>query len=137
MFCCVTKLRITHVMWHVIVHNYSFFPWAKYSVFTIGFTQIIKPTFRGESIPKIEVVLNSCLMQPLFRYGLHRLHSYLGPLYTRSQGWNNLGPTLSIFGLLFGPELLIDAGTLAPRVANWLPKFYSILFFCLEANTRP
>jgi hypothetical protein len=28
----------------------------------------------------------------------------LGPLCTRSYGWKNLGPTLSIFGLLFGPS---------------------------------
>jgi hypothetical protein len=27
----------------------------------------------------------------------------LGPLYTRNKGWKNLGTTLSIFGLLFGP----------------------------------
>jgi hypothetical protein len=47
---------------------------------------------------------------------------YLGLLYTRCQGWENLGPTLSIFGLLFGPKLLINAvrilinaGTLAPK----------------------
>jgi hypothetical protein len=35
-----------------------------------------------------------------------------GPLYTRSQGQKNLGPTLSIFGLLFGPKLLISVRTL-------------------------
>jgi hypothetical protein len=35
-----------------------------------------------------------------------------GRFATRSQGWKNLGPTLSIFGLLFGPQLLINARTL-------------------------
>ncbi len=48
-----------------------------------------------------------------------------------------LGPFLSILGLLFGPQLLINArtltrilinaGTSAPRVANWVPKFLGIL----------
>jgi len=51
-------------------------------------------------------------------------------------------PTLSFVGLLFGPKLVINArtltfriltnaGTLAPRVANWLPKFNGILFLAL------
>jgi hypothetical protein len=52
--------------------------------------------------------------------------SVLGPLYTRSQG-----SPLSIFGLQIGPKLLINAGTLAPRVANWPPKFDGILFSAL------
>jgi len=30
-----------------------------------------------------------------------------------------LGPTLSIFGFLSGPKLLINATTLTTRVANW------------------
>ncbi len=30
-----------------------------------------------------------------------------------------MGPTLSIFGFLSGPKLLINATTLATRVANW------------------
>jgi hypothetical protein len=34
-------------------------------------------------------------------------------------------------------RILINAGTLAPSVVNWLPKFDSILFFSLGANTRP
>jgi len=53
----------------------------------------------------------------------------LGPLYIGSQGSQYLGRTLNIFGSLFGPKLLIKAetltslmlinpGTLAPRVAN-------------------
>jgi hypothetical protein len=33
--------------------------------------------------------------------------------------------------------ILLNAGTLAPRVANWLPKIDIILFFGLEANKRP
>jgi hypothetical protein len=36
--------------------------------------------------------------------------------------------------------ILINAGTLAPRVANWLPKFDGISFsfyFALRTNTRP
>jgi hypothetical protein len=49
--------------------------------------------------------------------------SVLGPLYTRSQG-----PTLSIFGLQIGPKLLINAGTLAPRVLNWPPKLMVSFF---------
>jgi hypothetical protein len=36
-----------------------------------------------------------------------------------NQGWKNLGPTSSIFGFLSGPKLLINATTLATRVANW------------------
>jgi hypothetical protein len=35
-----------------------------------------------------------------------------GWLYTKSQGRQNWGPTLSIFGLLFDPKLLINARTL-------------------------
>jgi hypothetical protein len=49
--------------------------------------------------------------------------------YTRSQGWKNLRPTLSTFGLLFGPTLLINAGTLALRVADWLHKFPDGILF--------
>jgi hypothetical protein len=42
--------------------------------------------------------------------------TYFEPmLYTRSQGWKNLGPTLSIFGFLFGPKLLLNARTLMWR----------------------
>jgi hypothetical protein len=33
---------------------------------------------------------------------------------------------MSIFGLMFGPKLLINAETLASWVANWLPKFHGI-----------
>jgi hypothetical protein len=55
----------------------------------------------------------------------------LGPLYTRSQGQKILGPTLSIFALQIGPKIVINAGTLAPRVANWPPIFYGILFSAL------
>jgi hypothetical protein len=39
----------------------------------------------------------------------------LGPLYIKSQGKKNLGPTLSIFGLQIGPKLLINARTLMSR----------------------
>jgi hypothetical protein len=39
-----------------------------------------------------------------------------------------LGPTLSVCGLQIGPKLLINAGTLAPTVANWRPKFVGIIF---------
>ncbi len=35
------------------------------------------------------------------------------------------------------PLVLINAGTLVPRVANWLPKFNSILFSSLGANISP
>jgi hypothetical protein len=35
-------------------------------------------------------------------------------------------------------RILINAGTLAPRVPNWLPKFHDdILFQAFGANTRP
>jgi hypothetical protein len=44
------------------------------------------------------------------------------------------GPTLSIFGLLFGPKLLINARTLTSRVANWLPKLDGILFSALGSR---
>jgi hypothetical protein len=64
----------------------------------------------------------------------NRFISHLSPLYTRRQGQKILGPTLSIFGLQIGTKLLINAGTLAPRVANWPPKFLGILFFSLGAN---
>jgi hypothetical protein len=49
----------------------------------------------------------------------------------------NLRPTLSIFGLQIGPKSLINAETLAPRVANWPPKFDHILFSALGPITRP
>jgi hypothetical protein len=39
-----------------------------------------------------------------------------------------LGPTLSIFGLLFGPKLLLNDRTFFTRLANWLPTFDGILF---------
>jgi hypothetical protein len=52
-------------------------------------------------------------------------------MYTRRQGQNNLGPTLSIFGLRIGPKLVIDARTLTPEIANWPPKFDGILFSAL------
>ncbi len=62
----------------------------------------------------------------------NNLKLVLGPLYTRSQGGNkNLRPALSIFGLQIGPKLLINARTLAPRVANWPPKFDGVLFSAL------
>jgi hypothetical protein len=51
------------------------------------------------------------------------------------KGQKNLGPTLSIFGLLFGPKLLINARTLVPRVANWPPKFDG-LFSSLGAKFK-
>jgi hypothetical protein len=38
-----------------------------------------------------------------------------GPLYNSSKGPKKLGPTLNIFGLLFGPKLLINARTLARK----------------------
>jgi len=38
---------------------------------------------------------------------------------------------LSIFGLQINPKLLIDARTLAPRVASWPPKFDGVLFSAL------
>jgi hypothetical protein len=60
--------------------------------------------------------------------------SHLGPLYTRSQGQKIFSRTLSIVGLQIGPKLLINAGKLAPTVANWPPKFIGILFFSLGAN---
>ncbi len=57
---------------------------------------------------------------------------------------------MSIFGLLFGPKLLISARNLMsryyqmmqhwpqlPRVANWPPKFDGILFPSLGTYTRP
>jgi len=61
---------------------------------------------------------------------------------TRSQNRKNLGLTLSICGLLLGPKLLINAitfdvgilinaETLAPRFANWFPKFDGIPFSAL------
>jgi hypothetical protein len=45
-------------------------------------------------------------------FPFHKRTLNLGRFYTRSQGWKNLGPTLSILGLLFGPKLLINARTL-------------------------
>jgi hypothetical protein len=61
----------------------------------------------------------------------------LGPLYTWSKGQKTLGPTLSIFGLQIDPKLLINAGTLAPRVASWSPKFYGLLFFEPRGQYKP
>jgi hypothetical protein len=40
-------------------------------------------------------------------------------------------PSLSIFGLQIGPNLLINATTLTPEVANWPPKFDGIKFSAL------
>ncbi len=70
--------------------------------------------------------------------------------YTRSQARNNLGPSLSIFGLLFGPKLLIKCYNIDVRILinkcwniypkgckNWLSKSNGIPFFSLRANTRP
>jgi hypothetical protein len=34
-------------------------------------------------------------------------------------------------------RIFIYAGTLASRVANWVPKFDGILFLSLGTNTRP
>jgi hypothetical protein len=42
----------------------------------------------------------------------HDSSSNLGSLWPRRQGWKNLRPTLSMFGLLFGPKLRINARTL-------------------------
>ncbi len=42
---------------------------------------------------------------------------------------------MSIFGLLFGPKLLLpNDRTFFTRVANWLPKFDGFLFFSLGVN---
>ncbi len=65
---------------------------------------------------------------------------YLAHITLGVMAEKNLGPNLSIFGSLFGIKLLINArkfdvtilinaGTLAPSIANWLPKFDGILFF--------
>ncbi len=35
-----------------------------------------------------------------------------------------LGPILSIFGLLFGPQVTNKCVNIGPRVASWLPKFH-------------
>ncbi len=69
-----------------------------------------------------------------------------GPLYTRS-GWKTLGPTLSIFGLLFGPKLLINAGTLISGYSlmqeHWAQGLqicfwnFMVSFLSLGANRRP
>jgi hypothetical protein len=38
----------------------------------------------------------------------------------KNKGWKNLGANIGSFlGLLFGPELLINARTLAPRFATF------------------
>jgi hypothetical protein len=67
-------------------------------------------------------------------------HKVRPALHWESQSWKSLGLSLSIFGLLFCPKLLINArilmsltilvnaGTLASRVANWLPKLDGFLF---------
>ncbi len=62
----------------------------------------------------------------------------LGLIYTRSQGQKKLGLTWSIFGLLFGPKLLVNAGTLAiPKdCKNWLPKFDGILFYLFSLGAQ-
>ncbi len=59
-----------------------------------------------------------------------------------------LGANFEHFWLVVSPQvtnkcknidirIVINAGTLAPRVAIWLPKFDAILFFRFGANTRP
>jgi hypothetical protein len=48
------------------------------------------------------------------------------------EAWpKNLGPTLSIFGLWISPNLLINARTFTPWVANWPPKFDGVCFSTL------
>ncbi len=65
---------------------------------------------------------------------------YLAHITLGVMAEKNLGPNLSIFGSFFGIKslrnartfditILINAGTLAPSIANWLPKFDGILFF--------
>jgi hypothetical protein len=61
---------------------------------------------------KIKFSLNpKCHTWPVFWLGeslaaISRENRFFGPLYTRSHGQKNLrGPTLSIFGFLFGPQV--------------------------------
>jgi hypothetical protein len=59
--------------------------------------------------------LTSSVNAPLSKYTLMVANKdpiLLGLLYTRSQGQKDLGPTLSIFGLQIGPNLLINGRTL-------------------------
>jgi hypothetical protein len=64
---------------------------------------------------KVKFSLNpKCHTWPLFWLdeslaAISRENTFFGPLYTRSHGQKNLGgPTLSIFGFLFGPKLLTN-----------------------------
>jgi hypothetical protein len=103
---------------------YSYIETCKYgAIFVLKFVQGLWPK---------NLWANTFPRQPFNNAWENNLKHVLGPLYTRSQGGQkNLGPTLSIFGLQIGPKLLINARTLAPRVANWPPKFDGVLFSAL------
>jgi len=103
---------------------YSWIETCKYgAIFVLKFVQGLWPK---------NLWANTFPGQPFNNAWENNLKLVLGLLYTRSQGGQkNLGPTLSIFVLQIGPKLLINARTLAPRVANWPPKFDGILFSAL------
>jgi hypothetical protein len=58
---------------------------------------------------------------------LNTIYVYLGPLYTRRQGQK----IILINARKLTVRILINAGTLARRLANWLPKFDGIRFSAL------
>jgi len=104
--------------------------------------QLGKPVINGQAEPAPSLIHSPSWMRPFsdnncktyqrnVKFELRDPDLVYGLLYTRSQGWKNLGPSFSIFDFLSGPKLLINATTLATRVANWLPKSDGILFSAL------
>ncbi len=79
------------------------------------------------------------ILDRIFRFQKSVSHLFavpiLGPLYTKTQGRKSLGPTLSIFGLLFElwPQATNKCWNIGPKGC----KLARILFSALGANTRP
>ncbi len=129
-FLCKKKTH-THTHTHILLHQvYTYAiarqnqPWAQQYQSNTS-TRLV---WKYSKYSSIRIV-------PMWK-GIYQWRVF-GLLYTMSQGWKNLGPSLSIFGLLFGLKLLLSAGTLAPRFANGLLKFDDNLFQALGPIQKP
>jgi hypothetical protein len=56
----------------------------------------------------------------------------LGPIYTRSQGPKKLELTLSIFGLLIGPKLLVNGSNIGPKDCKIGSPNSMVSFFLIQ-----
>jgi hypothetical protein len=63
----------------------------------------------------------------LYNMPVHKRN--LGPFRFKSHGWKSLGPTLSIFRLLFGVKLLINGRTLMFSILVNDRQIEKIFFF--------